>query len=276
MSRAPVTFLSDFGAGSDYVGICHAVIARIAPDARVIDLAHSVPIGDVRTGAHLLARAIPYTEPGVHLAVVDPGVGTERRAVAVGTPEGRVFVGPDNGLLATAVRVGGGAEWARELSRSPFVVKPVSRTFWGRDVFAPVAAALTAGATPDEVGDELAPAELIPGPAREVVAGERELRARIALIDGFGNLALEASWSELAQAGLTEAGVLRGDALHVAAGRRRAVASVGEASYADVDAGAMLVHPDSFGAVEVAMNGDSAAAELDASGGDEVTITARR
>jgi hypothetical protein len=273
---APITFLSDFGAGSDYVGICHAVMARIAPAARVIDLGHNVPAGDIRAGAHLLARAIPYAEPGVHLAVVDPGVGTGRRALAVGTRGERVFVGPDNGLLSAAVVVAGGAAWAREISESDYRVKPVSLTFWGRDVFAPVAAALAAGARPEEVGAEIDTAGLEPGPPHSVELIEGVLRAPVVYRDGFGNLALEASWSEIVTAGLAEPGMLRENAVNVGAGRTRAVASCGEAAYAAVGEGAMLLHPDSFGAAEISVNAGSAASELDASVGDIVSLSKRR
>lgn len=273
---ALITFLSDFGAGSDYVGICHAVIARIAPASRVIDLGHDVPASDVRAGAHLLARAIPYAEPGVHLAVVDPGVGTDRRAVAVGTQGKRVFVGPDNGLLAAAIAVSGGPSWAREISESGYRVKPVSLTFWGRDVFAPVAAALAAGAPPEEVGVEIDPAGLQPGPPHAVELIEGVLRAPVVYRDAFGNLVLEASWSEIVAAGLAERGMLRENSVNVGVGRTRAVASCGEAAYGAVGEGAMLLHPDSFGAAEISVNAGSAAAELDAAVGDVISLSKRR
>src|ERR671939_1055083 len=138
-----ITFLSDYGHDDDFVGVCHGVIARIAPDARVIDVTHGIPRHDVRSGALVLRRALPYLPPGVHLAVVDPEVGAERRAVAVRTAEeGRLMVGPDNGLLSLAAQRFGGAVEAVDVGRSQHRLRPVSATFHGRDLFAPVAAHL--------------------------------------------------------------------------------------------------------------------------------------
>ena len=133
-----ITFLSDYGAGDEFVGTCHAVIAGIAPEARVIDLAHGVPRHDVVAGAHVLARALRYAPAGVHLAVVDPEVGGRRRAVALRcAAEDRVLVGPDNGLLWPAAQAFGGVVEAVEIGRSPHRLEPVAATFHGRDVFRP-------------------------------------------------------------------------------------------------------------------------------------------
>src|SRR5207244_4090025 len=139
-----VTFLSDYGYEDEFVGVCHGVIARICPDARVIDITHGIPRHDVRSAALVLRNTLPYMPPGVHLAVVDPEVGAERRAVAVRTaadagPE-RLLVGPDNGLLALAADGMGGAVEAVDVGRSAWRLEPVSATFHGRDMFAPVAA----------------------------------------------------------------------------------------------------------------------------------------
>src|SRR3954470_21412899 len=142
----PVTFLSDYGLADDFVGVVHAVIARIAPDARVIDLTHGIARHDVRSGALALRRALPYAAPGVHLAVVDPEVGPDRRAVALRTSEeDRLLVGPDNGLLSLAAARFGGVVEAADVGRSPWRLEPVSATFHGRDIFSPVAAHLAAG-----------------------------------------------------------------------------------------------------------------------------------
>ncbi|MEO6496894.1 MAG: SAM-dependent chlorinase/fluorinase [Solirubrobacteraceae bacterium] len=130
-----VTFLSDYGLTDDFVGVCHAVIARIDPETRILDLTHGVPRHDVRTGALTLARALPYAPAGVHLAVVDPGVGAERRAVAVRCrEEARVLVGPDNGLLMPAAAAFGGPLEAVDVSRSPHRLEPLAATFHGRDI----------------------------------------------------------------------------------------------------------------------------------------------
>ncbi len=139
-----VTFLSDYGPGDEYAGVVIGVIARIAPEARVIELGHGVPPQDVRTGARRLARALPYTPPGVHLAVVDPGVGGTRRALALRLQD-RWLVGPDNGLLLPAAVAFGGVQDAYDVSDTPWRLEPVSATFHGRDIFGPVAAHLARG-----------------------------------------------------------------------------------------------------------------------------------
>src|SRR4051794_38909556 len=188
---APVTFLSDYGLEDDFVGVVHAVIARIAPEARVIDLTHGIPRHDVRSGALTLARALPFAPAGIHLAVVDPEVGAERRAVAIRCrDEDRVLVGPDNGLLMPAAAAFGGAVEAVDISRSPHRLEPVAATFHGRDLFAPVAAALAAreplGAAGDPIGvDELTGLAL---PTATVAAGRVEAHALA--VDGFGNVQL--------------------------------------------------------------------------------------
>src|SRR3954468_19587194 len=151
-----ITFLSDYGPGDEYVGVVHGVIARIAPEVRVIDLGHGVPPQDVRTGARRLARALPYVPAGVHLAVVDPGVGGPRRAVALRAGD-RWLVGPDNGLLLDAASRFGGVRAAYDVGASPWRLEPVSATFHGRDIFAPVAAHLALGEEPE---GEIDPASL--------------------------------------------------------------------------------------------------------------------
>ena len=157
-----ITFLSDYGYEDDFVGVCHAVIARIAPDVRVVDLGHGLPRHQVRPAALALRNALPYTPPGVHLAVVDPEVGAERRAVAVrAAQEDRILVGPDNGLLALAAERFGGAVQAVDIARSPHRLQPVAATFHGRDIFAPVAAHLAAGASLAEAGDPFDLGELV-------------------------------------------------------------------------------------------------------------------
>src|SRR5690348_11873981 len=127
-----ITFLSDYGLTDGFVGVCHAVIAGICPNARVIDVSHGVPRGDVRAGALILRGALPYLPVGVHLAVVDPGVGGDRRAVALRTVDGRQFVGPDNGLLSLCFDAAGGVIEAVDIGASAFASPPVSATFHGR------------------------------------------------------------------------------------------------------------------------------------------------
>src|ERR671915_1654673 len=158
----PITFLSDYGLADEFVGVVHGVIARLCPEARVIDIVHGIPRQDVRAGSAVLARALPYLPAGVHLAVVDPEVGARRRAVALRTvEEDRLLVGPDNGLLIPAAERFGGVAEAVEISSSPWRLEPVSATFHGRDVFAPVAARLACGAPLAEAGTPLEVGELV-------------------------------------------------------------------------------------------------------------------
>ena len=159
---AVVTFLSDYGLDDEFVGVCHGVIARIAPDARVIDVTHGIARHEVRAGALVLRRALQFMPAGVHLAVVDPGVGSERRAVALRCAgEDRLLVGPDNGLLMLAAERFGGVVEAADIGASPFALSPVAASFHGRDLFAPVAAHLALGATLAESGEPLDPALLV-------------------------------------------------------------------------------------------------------------------
>ena len=135
-----ITFLSDFGLQDDFVGTCHGVIARIAPDATIIDITHGIEPQAILQGALVLANTVPYMPEGVPLAVVDPGVGTGRRSLAVRDATGRLYVGPDNGLLVPAAEKQGGVQGVWELANAAYMLEPVSRTFHGRDVFAPAAA----------------------------------------------------------------------------------------------------------------------------------------
>jgi S-adenosyl-L-methionine hydrolase (adenosine-forming) len=150
-----ITFLTDYGWADNFVGVCHGVMARIAPSARIIDVIHLVPAGNIRHGAHVLEQAVPYLPTAVHLAVVDPGVGTSRRAVAVVAGE-HVLVGPDNGLLHWAAQQLGGPERAHHLDAQWFQLRPTSATFHGRDVFSPAAAHLADGVDLEELGPAVA------------------------------------------------------------------------------------------------------------------------
>ena len=203
MAQAPIiTFLSDYGLDDDFVGICHGVIAGMCPAARIIDLTHGIPRHDVRAGAIVLGEALAYLPIGVHLAVVDPDVGAQRRAIGLRLADGRLLVGPDNGLLSLAARAGGGIVEAVDIARSRYRLQPVSATFHGRDIFAPVAAALAAGAAVTETGEPMDPDEVValdlPGPSRDGDA----LIAHVRYIDRFGNLQLNAGHEDLTETGL--------------------------------------------------------------------------
>lgn len=244
----PISFLSDFGHSDEFVGVVHGVLARIAPESRVIDVTHGVAAGDVRGGALALMRAIQYLPPGVALAVVDPGVGTSRRAIAAETPWGH-FVGPDNGLLSPAVAMVGGAGRVVTID-NPDVRIPSEggATFEGRDRFAPAAGLLAAGeASLDDLGPEVDAGSLTPMllPLAEIEADT--VRGEAWWIDHFGNVEINVSPEQLAQIGVEpgdDVVLLVGAAQH----RLRWAGSYGE-----VELGEPLVHVDSYGLMAVAV-----------------------
>ena len=271
MAGAIVTFLSDYGLDYELVGVCHGVIARRCPQARVIDIAHSIAPQDVLQGALVLRDALPYMPAGVHLAIVDPTVGrAERRAVAVRcAEEARLLVGPDNGLLSLAAERLGGAVEAVDVGRSGERLTPVSATFHGRDVFAPVAAALACGRELADVGEAIAAASLttVTLPSARVEAGA--LVTHVLRRDRFGNLALDASFAQLAAVGIGAGGsfTLRaGEA--VVSGRRMS-------TFADVAAGELVLYEDSSRLAALAVNRGSAAAALGAEPGARLVLQVR-
>src|ERR687888_556666 len=185
-----VTFLSDYGLQDEFVGTCHGVIKRIAPDVQIIDLTHGIPPQDVLHGALVLAKALEYVPPGIHLAVVDPGVGTARRPLALEDGEGRLYVGPDNGLLVPAAEAGGGIVAAHELVNPAYALQPVSRTFHGRDLFAPAAAHVALGVPLEELGPPLDPEVLVRLGLPEPEFEAARVGARALYVDRFGNVQL--------------------------------------------------------------------------------------
>jgi S-adenosyl-L-methionine hydrolase (adenosine-forming) len=258
-----ITFLSDYGLTDVFVGVCHGVIARVCPPARVIDISHGVPRGNVRAGALMLRGALGYVPVGVHLAVVDPGVGGERRAVAVRTADGRQFVGPDNGLLSLCYEAGGGVAEAVDIGHSPFALEPISATFHGRDIFAPVAARLAAGSSLSDAGEPIDPDGLVrlelPRPSVE----DGVVVAHAVYLDRFGNVQLDASPEVLdLRAGQAVAVSVRSETWPGFFGR----------TFADVPAGELVVYADSDGALAVAVNQGSAVDRLGVSVGDELRI----
>jgi S-adenosyl-L-methionine hydrolase (adenosine-forming) len=269
--RPIVTFLSDYGLHDEFVGVCHGVIARRCPQARVIDIAHAIPRHDVRAGALTLAAALRYMPAGVHLAVVDPEVGAvgthARRAVAVRpAAAGQLLVGPDNGLLALALEQLGGPLEAVEIARSPERLEPVSATFHGRDIFAPVAAALAAGEPLAGVGEPLAVEELRPLQLPRGAVLDGVLRAHALHVDRFGNVALDATYEQLAQIGLR-----LGQALRVEVAGRTHAARYGS-TFADVSGGELLLYEDARGMAALAVNRGSAREALELGRDDELLV----
>jgi S-adenosylmethionine hydrolase len=272
--RAPlITFLSDYGYDDEFVGVCHGVIARRCPQARTIDITHAIARHDVREGALVLADALAYMPSAVHLAVVDPDVGATgahaRRALALRVAAaGHLLVGPDNGLLMPAGERLGGVIEAFEISRSRERLHPVSRTFHGRDVFAPVAAALAAGEPLAAVGDplELPGLRTLQLPVAHLA--DEAVTAHVLRADHFGNLILDALPTQLEQAGLKPGAAL---SVEVAERIHRATWA---ATFGDVPAGELLLYEDATRRVAIAVNGGSAAAQLRVGRDEALTVRA--
>lgn len=294
----PVTFLTDYGYQDEFAGSCRTVIARLAPGASVIDLTHGIPGGDVRRGALALEAAVARAGVAVHLAVVDPGVGGSRRAVAICARDGSYLVGPDNGLLTLAAGALGGVEEAVDISASALRLEPVAPTFHGRDLFAPIAAHLACGRPLHVAGEVFDPCSLIeldlPAPRVE----EEDLVVSVLYADGFGNLVLAAAPSALGalidEPALDPQGsgtpptqpwrllIAATPGLSIAEPRLSIAATGGErwdallgATFADGHGG-LVVYGDSSGRLGVALDGGSAAEALGVGRDDELRIAVAR
>jgi S-adenosyl-L-methionine hydrolase (adenosine-forming) len=264
----PITFLSDYGYADEFAGVCRAVIAEIAPDAQVIDITHGLPRHSVRQGAVLLAHAIPFAPAGVHLAVVDPGVGTERRPVAVRVNDAeRLLVGPDNGVLALATERLGGAAEAVDLTTSRFRLEPVTSTFHGRDLFAPVAAHLALGTPLPEAGEAIEAATLTSVELPEPRIYPDRVVAHVIYVDGFGNVALNLDHEQLASTFLR-----LGERIAVAAGQAKITVPFGR-TFGDVGPGQGILYEDSSRGLALAVNRESAAELLRLAPDDEVVLS---
>ena len=265
----PIVFLSDFGYRNEWVGICHAVIDKIAPDSRVIDLSHGVPPLDVRAAALLLADSLPLLRhDAVVLAVVDPSVGRDRD-IAVRTGDGRLLVGPDNGLLAPAWRSAEGVSEAVSITSSAVVLEPVSPSFHARDVLAPAAAHLASGMALDRLGEGLDAADLAEVRIPEPVVEPGKIGCEVLDLNRFGNVQLNVRSSHLASAGLD-----RASSIVVEAHTGRAVVRL-VSTYADLTDGEWGVLVDPRGWLSVVRGNPANAAEaLGVGGGDLVWLTA--
>lgn len=265
MGRAydTVSFLSDYGHVDEFVGVVTSVLRTMAPHAAVIDITHDVAPHDIRAGSLALVRAVQYLAPGVIVAVVDPGVGTERRGIAVEVAGGEgVFVGPDNGLLAPAVAMAGGATRAVSLSDTRFHLEAPGPTFAGRDVFAPVAAHLCNGTDLAELGEVIDPHGLRPGIIPLNQAEGSKIKAEVLWIDRFGNIQLNVGPDELDAMG-DRVTVRWGDQVRTA---RRAT------TYGDLKAGELGLVVDSYGLVSIAIDRHHASSELGINETDGVTL----
>ena len=261
-----ITFLSDFGLKDDFVGTCHGVIKRIAPGSQVIDITHGIPPQAVLQGALVLANTIVYMPVGVHLAVVDPGVGGPRRPLALRDAGGRLFVGPDNGLLLPAANRGGIAA-AHELANPKYALETISRTFHARDLFAPAAAHLASGIPLEELGPPLASDALVDLEIPRPELADGSAVATLLYVDSFGNIALNLSRDDVEAIGLVSG--TRVELEH--AGER--YYAVMARTFADARAGDVILYEDSYRNISVAISRGSAARMLHASPGQVIRIT---
>jgi len=264
-----LSFLTDYGLEDGFVAACHGVAARIAPHATIIDVTHLVPPGDIRRGAAVLAQTVPYLPPAVHVAVVDPGVGTQRRGVAV-QAGGSVFVGPDNGLLSWAVASSGGAARAYHLTNRELWLEQVAATFHGRDIFMPVAAHLAADAEPGAAGEEIDVGDLVTLPAPERGVRGSTADGEVLTVDRFGNIQLTITSSDAAAIGLRP-----GDVVQLRLGRHLLTVPYRD-MFGAVAAGELVAYADSAGLVSIAVNGGNAAQRLGLPPGARVSIAVTR
>ena len=266
-----VSFLSDYGTDDEFVGVVHSVVRGLAPHVAIIDITHGIPAHDTRAGGLALARSAQYLRPGVVLAGVDPGVATSRRAVAVEVGDGEsVLVGPDNGLLAPAVAMVGGASRAVSLTDTGYHLSAPGPTFAGRDVFAPVAGHLANGVDLAELGEPVEPASLTPSLLAVAAVEADGIHAEVLWIDRFGNVQLNVGPDELSEVDATVGQV--GDRIQVTiAGRVRSATRV--VAYDEVQSGAVGLLVDSYGLVSLVVQRASAAADLGVVAGDAVLLS---
>jgi S-adenosylmethionine hydrolase len=265
-----ISLLTDYGLNDEFVGVMKSVLADMAPQARITDLSHGIPAFDVRAGSLALARAVQYVPAGIIIAVVDPGVGSARRAIAVEVAGGRgIFLGPDNGLLASGIAMAGGADRAFELTNTDLHLAAPGTTFAGRDVFAPVAAFLANGGALEDVGNEIDTASVMPGLV-PVASDETHasygsgLRCEVTWVDAFGNCQLNVGPDDVAHFGQVLRLVIGDDV------RSARVVS----HFADIDGGAIGAVIDSYGMVALAVDRGSASDALRITAGDAVLVFA--
>jgi S-adenosylmethionine hydrolase len=266
MAGPLITLLTDFGARDPSAGILHGVILGIAPDARIVDISHEVHKFAIRDGALLLWCALPWMPVGRHVAVVDPGVGTGRLAVALATARGDVLVGPDNGLLIAAAGRLGGIDRAHVLEAAAYRLPVVSTSFHGRDLFAPAAAHLARGVPIEDLGRSLDPAALVPSPIAEPIREDGALRSSVVYVDTFGNVKLAGLRGDLEAA----VGAVRpGDRLRLVieprpdgGGAPGDLDVPWQATFGNLHPGTLLLYEDSYGRICLAASQADAAATL--------------
>ena len=260
-----ITFLTDFGLEDDFVGTCHGVMKGIAPEVEIVDVTHGIAPQSVLQGALVLANTVPYLPAGVHLAVVDPGVGSDRRGIALRADE-RIFVGPDNGLLVIAAEKVGGVSAAHEITNRRYALEPVSATFHGRDIFSPAAAHLAKGVDLGELGPAVEPGSLVRLEVPKPEISQRRIRAKCLYVDRFGNMQLN-----LTRADLEQCGVEPGHRLEVEHTGDRYYA-VAARTFADARPGEIILYEDAYENVALAISGGNAAETFNVMAGADIRI----
>jgi S-adenosylmethionine hydrolase len=243
------------------------VIKRIAPDVEVIDITHGIPPQHVLQGALVLANTLPYMPVGVHVAIVDPGVGGDRKPLALKGADGRVYVGPDNGLLLVAAERLGGVVEAVEIAERAYMLEPVSHTFHGRDIFSPAAAHLVVGVELGRLGPAVDPGELRRLEVPEPAIGETRIRATVLYIDRFGNVALNLNAEQLSRVGIDP-----GARVEVEVGFERYFALAAR-TFADARMGDIVLYEDAYANIALAINRGSAAQMFSVRVGDELRLS---
>ena len=264
--RETLTFLSDYGLEDEFVGVCQGVILRIDPHVKIIHIHHNILRQSIRHGAIVLEQSIRFMPESVHLAVVDPGVGSERRAIVIESGWGEIFVGPDNGLLIPAAEQCGGLKRAFEILDRAFLLTPISRTFQGRDVFSPAAAHIANGVDPSDLGPAIPLDDLERLEIPEAWVHDDHLHAEVLQVDRFGNLQLNVNRAHLETVHLSNGARLEvrmeGHRIHVPLGT----------TFADVEDGEFVLIEDSYRHLSLAVNKGDAAARLRARAGSTAIV----
>lgn len=259
-----LTFLTDFGLDWGPVGVCRAVMAEIAPGVPIIDLSHGIPPFNIAAGAWVLAASLPFVPVGVHVAVVDPGVGTERLPLAIRTVRGDVLIGPDNGLLIPAAIRLGGIGTARKIANPEVMRHPVSHTFHGRDIFSPSGAHLASGFDFDALGDVILPADLVPAPWREPAYTEKVAQGEVVLLDNFGNARTNLETSKWP--------LNSGEQVLMDKGSGPSLELTAAKTFGDIKPGEGFVYNDSSDYICIGVNLDNAGRQLGLKPGQSLTI----
>ena len=261
-----MTLLTDFGLEDDFAGTCRGVMKRIAPDVELIDITHGIPPQHVLQGALVLANTLPYMPTGVHVAIVDPGVGSERKPIALRGGDDRIYVGPDNGLLLVAADRFGGVAEAVEIAEAAYMLERISHTFHGRDIFSPAAAHLARGVDIAELGPGVEPDSLARLEVPRPEVGERRIRACCLYVDRFGNMQLNLTRSDLQRLGAEPGTQVE---LELASVRYYAVAA---RTFTDARDGEIILYEDAYENIAVAITDGNAAEMFSIRPGQQLSI----